>query len=489
MTKQQKLQAAVEKLETRKKSAQLRALLPDIEKRIAAGARIADIAQALSDNGLPITLATLKSYLYRARKAVRQSSREGDDVLQHHDPESLTTRNPGTPSLLYSPSASADPVRNINTVRCLRQLRRGDVFTRAELSRILGLTRATVGRAINELIAARLVLETDLHMEKGRPGRPGAGIRLNPQGAYAIGIDISSSALTGILIGLGMQVIERIIVPIESLRSDLLQMVDLIAQMPARLLSLSGVSSRQLQGVCISVPGLIDKTGRVVVAPFLHWRDVPLQTLLAARQELIWPVIVCNDAVAFAHAEQSRLNKTDVKNMLLILLAEGLGGAIIQQGQIVKGAHGFAGEFGHMIMSDKVSEASEAALEMLAGYPRFSPWLPGKATIEEQMAWIADPDNIKKIPRFPHILEKWAEALSAGLLNLIYLFDPEEIILGGPLSSLFPLIESQVQVMLKDNILYGYQIPPILITQFGADGAAIGAASTVLSKLFSLPAL
>ncbi|WLI77561.1 ROK family transcriptional regulator [Kosakonia sp. H02] len=489
MTKQQKLQAAVEKLETRKKSAQLRALLPDIEKRIAAGTSIADIARALSDNGLPITLATLKSYLYRARKAARKAPSDGGDPQNSFDVESSVTRNPGVSSRLYQSPASTQPSRNINTVRCLRQLRRGDIFTRAELSRMLGLTRATVGRAINELIADKLVLETDLQMEEGRPGRPGAGIRLNPQGAYAIGIDISSSALTGILIGLGMQVIEKIILPIESLKNDLLKMVELIAQIPARLLFLSGITSQQLQGICISVPGLIDKTGRVVVAPFLHWRDVPLQTLLAARQELVWPIIVCNDAVAFANAEQSRSNKTDVKNMLLILLAEGLGGAVIQHGQIVKGAHGFAGEFGHMIMSDKVSAASETAFEMLAGYQRFYPWLPENATIEEQMAWIADPANRRTIPQLPRILDKWAEALSAGLLNLIYLFDPEEIILGGPLSSLFPLIASQVQVMLKENILYGYQIPPILVTQFGADGAAIGAASMVLSNLFSLPVM
>lgn len=489
MTKQQKLQAAVEKLETRKKSARLRALLPDIEKRIAAGTGIADIAQALSDNGLPITLATLKSYLYRARKAARKEPPDWLASMDSNDTESMATRSSGALARLNQTSVFAESLRNINTVRCLRQLRREAIFTRAELARILGLTRATVGRAINELITAKLVLETDSQIEAGRPGRPGAGIRLNPDGAYAIGIDISSSTLTGILIGLGMQVIRKIVLPVESLKSDLLQTIELIAQMPARLLSSAGVTPRQLQGICISVPGLIDKTGRVVVAPFLHWHDVPLQTLLAARQELGWPIIVCNDAVAFANAEQSRSNKTDVKNMLLILLAEGLGGAIIQQGQIVKGAHGFAGEFGHMIMSVNLSASSETAWEMLAGYQRFYPYLPGNTTIEEQMAWLADPGNNSKIPQFPVILAKWAEALAAGLLNLIYLFDPEEIILGGPLSSLFPLIESQVQLMLKANILYGYQIPQIVITQFGADGAAIGAASMVLSKMFSLPAI
>jgi predicted NBD/HSP70 family sugar kinase len=75
------------------------------------------------------------------------------------------------------------------------------------------------------------------------------------------------------------------------------------------------------------------------------------------------------------------------------------------------------------------------------------------------------------------------------MLNLVYLLDPEKIVLGGPLSVLFPRIAPEVDSLLAANLLHGFTAPPIHITRFGVDGAAIGAASVVRDRIFSLPRL
>src|SRR5580698_4139717 len=125
MTKQRSLHLAIEKLEAGTKAARLRMLMPEIEQRLAAGARIADVVQVLNANGLPISTATLKSYLYRFRKAAkedtfldmpaplneksREALRSGPSLASEHGMATASIADaPTTPGLL----------RHINTARC-----------------------------------------------------------------------------------------------------------------------------------------------------------------------------------------------------------------------------------------------------------------------------------------------------------------------------------------------------------------------------------
>src|ERR1700676_1682802 len=212
VTKQRSLHQALEKMEAGSKAARLRTLMPEIEQRLAAGVRIADVVRTLTENGLPITSATLKSYLYRFRKAARQDQTDVSPGWQPGDrnldqPSQIPPGEKNSDSLATK-RASTTPglLRHINTARCLRMLRRGATLSRAELARELGLSRATIGSAISELIEAGLVIETTERPEGGRLGRPVSGVCLNPKGAYSIGIDISSVSLTGVLVDLEMRV-------------------------------------------------------------------------------------------------------------------------------------------------------------------------------------------------------------------------------------------------------------------------------------------
>ena len=105
-------------------------------------------------------------------------------------------------------------------------------------------------------------------------------------------------------------------------------------------------SSYDVSAVGVGAAGFVDLHGSVLFAPHLSWRDEPLQQVLARRLGL--PVVVDNDANTAAHAEMLFGAGRGYRHALLVTLGTGIGGAIVMDGRVLRGAHGLAGEFGHM---------------------------------------------------------------------------------------------------------------------------------------------
>ena len=86
-------------------------------------------------------------------------------------------------------------------------------------------------------------------------------------------------------------------------------------------------------------------------------------------------------------------------------------------------------------------------------------------------------------------LTLWAEALATGLANAALLLDPARIVLGGPLSALYPLVADRIATHLDGLLLQGPQRPTLHLARYGAEGAALGAAARLRDRLFTLPDL
>jgi predicted NBD/HSP70 family sugar kinase len=349
------------------------------------------------------------------------------------------------------------------------------------------MSRMTVGNAIKPLLDKGLVIEREESGERSSAGRPGILVQLNPSGAYFVGIDISTTAINAVLIDLTMTIIAKTNVSIAGDYRSTEKILDRFAELPEELLRRAGVRGKQLTGVGVSIPGIVSNAGKVVSAPWLGWKDFDLQTALSKKLRSRWPVRAINDAVAFASAVEAETPDQELSDVLLILLAEGIGSAQIRHGKIVAGAHGFAGEIGHMVMGASTKLAATQTFEILAGYKQFVPLLPADQTIPEGLAGLSN--GGKRERKLSVALEKWADALSTGLLNLIHIIDPERIVLGGPLAVLYPLVAQQVESLLASGLVYGFQVPPIGIAGFGGDVAAVGAAAAVREDLFTLPEL
>lgn len=374
-------------------------------------------------------------------------------------------------------------LRHINAIRCLRLLHDGRSLSRADIARELGLTRATIGNAMIVLEDAGYVIEGETHSTEGRKGRPGVGVSLNPTGAYFVGIDIGPRVLTAVVVDLRMNVVSRIVEPTgaDFRNADNIQgrILDLVRRVTAE----ASVPESKIEGLCVSVPGLVGRDGSVINAPFLEWRNYPLRKNLVAACDAGWIVTVCNDAFAFANAEASRLSPASGGSVLLVLMAEGLGGAVIDAGTHMMGAHGFSGEIGHTVIT---VEGRTDTFEMFAGAKAFSSLINPEFTVAEGVASLL---AMRDGPAVGEALDQWTEALAIGFANAVHLLDPGRIVLGGPVALLYPCVEKQVQEKLADKLLAGFSVPPISVSKIGADGAAIGAAATIREAIFTLPEL
>lgn len=374
-------------------------------------------------------------------------------------------------------------LRHVNAIKSLRLLHDGRALSRAEIARELGLTRATIGNAMTALVDAGYILEGETNPTEGRKGRPGVAIALNPEGAYFIGIDIGTRALIGVVIDLRMQVVARIAEPTGPRFRDADYMLERLLELLERLIGAARIDTARIEGLCVSVPGLVARDGSVVNAPFLEWRDYPLRSHLERACPDGWMVTVCNDAFALASAEASGISAAATDSTLLVLMAEGIGGAIVEAGRPMNGAHGYAGEIGHMLIA---AGGRVDTFEMLAGAKSFAGLLDPAQTVAEGIAaMLASLDD----PKVARALDAWAEALAAGLANAIHLLDPGQIILGGPTALLYPPVAEKVQAKLAEKLLAGFESVPIMVARYGADGAAIGAAATIRDALFTLPNL
>jgi len=373
----------------------------------------------------------------------------------------------------------------MNAVRCLRVLRRDVPLSRADIARELNVTRATVGNSIKQLLAENLVIDLNESAEANGAGRPGALVSLNPAGAYFIGLDISSAEINAVLIDFSMRVVAKRIVSIADRYQDPKRVIELLAALPKELVDVSKVRASRVRGVCISAPGIV-RDGKIISAPWLSWRDVDVVSAMSEAMKPSLPLQICNDAVALASAVAADSSESDLSDVLLLLLAQGIGSAHLRQGRVVEGAHGLGGEVGHMVMGGRPQMAATHTFEILAGYQRFLPFIENGVPIPEGLSKLVTREGS---PALDQALHEWALGLATGILNLIHILDPKTIVLGGPLAVLYPKVAERVESLLSENLVHGFNVPPISVARFGGDGAAIGAAALLRESLFDLPEL
>jgi predicted NBD/HSP70 family sugar kinase len=246
------------------------------------------------------------------------------------------------------------------------------------------------------------------------------------------------------------------------------------------MLSRYGVRARALG---ISVPGTVSPDCHVDAAN-LGWHNVDLSTLWPEA-----PVLVAgNDATLAASAESRRGAATGANVALHLHIEAGLGGAVVDHGTVMVGAHGAAGEFGHMPFGDPAiacpcgaygcwgTAVDGSALARLLGQP--TPRDP--VTYARRV--ISSPSS------FPAV-QTVAAALGRGIAGLVNAMDPDLVTLGGIGVDLLTAAPAEIDAAYRAGLM-AYRRnspPPVLPTALGDDGPIAGAAEEAWLAL--LPAL
>ena len=392
-------------------------------------------------------------------------------------------------------------VRKLNTSTVMDCIRLSAPLSRAELAVRTGLNRSTISSIIDGLIEMGFVHETV--RQDPKIGRPGMLLQLNPEGGFAVGIELGVDFITVVATNFVAQVLWRIRTPIHPGDPQIA-----ILEQAEQTISQALVHGRSLGlrplGIGAGVPGLVDaRQGKLVFAPNLKWVDVPVRLMWMRRFDL--PVFVENEANCAALGEFFYGVAHGVNNFVYLKTDVGLGGGILLDGHVFRGADGFGGEIGHMTLYEggevcgcgrrgcwetyvsspkvvervrrKLSEGAQSVMSQFVGNDL------GQLTIDVlvQAARQNDPLALQE-------LQEVGRHLAVGVANLINVFNPEMVVLGGELSPCGPWLIPVIDAYLQENIL-----PPLResirleVSSQGLDASVIGAVALVLDDIVREP--
>jgi predicted NBD/HSP70 family sugar kinase len=392
---------------------------------------------------------------------------------------------------MVAPSgATQEEMRRLNVSTLLRQIHVHGELSRAELTTRMGLNRSTIKALVGELSEAGLVTET-IPETSIRAGRPSHVVRPKSDTAYVLAANIGVDTVTVAAVGLGGIIERRADYPTPRPAEGHEKVIARLATEFGELQASMGPAA-WLAGVGVGVAGAIRRAdGFVEFAPNLGWRQVPFGQLLAERLGVPVQLSVGNDGDLGALAEHLRGAGRGIENLIYLSGEVGIGGGIVVEGRIVTGAQGYAGEVGHMMLNPNgrlcrcgshgcfETEAGEDAVLVACGREAGG----GRAALLEVFAAASQGE-----PRALDGLHEIAIWVARGLSTLVNLLNPDVVILGGPLWSLFfltgDLIRSELHAM---SIFAARTQVQVLQPGLGDDSSLLGAAELAFEPLLSDP--
>ena len=385
-------------------------------------------------------------------------------------------------------TTSAD-LRAHNLARLLRAVHDGGGSqTRAELTRQLSLARGTATVLVRDLADRGLIEEVQLPAdvsERRSRGRPTGVPSPHPDGPVALAVDLrddSFSVASFELTGRGAM--------LERHEREAGSGADLLTDLAARLAAHGTPLGSRLIGVGVAVPSPVSR-GRMEQPGLADWRGVDVAaTLIAQQADAAIPVLVGNDARLAGLAEARRGALRDLPVALHLHVATGVGGVLLSGGVPLTGAHGAAGEFGHMPLTGGTESCRCGAVgcwELDAGSHGLLR-RTGRAEQGDRMDLsrqvIADAATD---PGCARALTEVAEALGRGMGTLVNAHDPAAVGLSGLGRDILQAAPDAVQAGYAATLMRFHrdEPPPLIASQLGDLSVLTGAAELVFDSFLT----
>ncbi|MFC0866338.1 ROK family protein [Sphaerimonospora cavernae] len=372
-----------------------------------------------------------------------------------------------------------DAMRARNLALVLGEVDARGSLTRAALSEITGLTKTTVSKLVADLIEAGLVVEAGA-VRDGERGRPGMEVRISGERVAAVGLEINVDYLSVRLVDLARSVRLRRTQAVDNRTARPVDVIAALRDLTRGLVDEAVDIGLQVVGGVLAVPGPVDlATGVVHNAPNLGWREVPVPELL----RLPFPVRVENEANLAALGEL--WFGSGPPDFLYVSGEIGIGAGLVVRGRLFRGARGFAGELGHVVVSPDGPPCRCGARGCLERYAGQDALFTATAAedLTELVALLEAGDS-----RALTACERAGWALGVALSSAVNLVDPDTIVLGGIFARLFPWLAGTVTGMLAARLgqMRG-AVPPLVVSQLGTEAAALGAAGQVIQQVIANP--
>jgi N-acetylglucosamine repressor len=393
-------------------------------------------------------------------------------------------------------SGSKRLLRDLNRSIVLNLIAAHAPISRTDLAREGNLPAATVTHIVGDFVRTGLVSETQSDESSG--GRRPVHLAINPSAGHVAGVKLREDGMTVAVCDLACNVVHHMEAPLIPGAAPF-QAVESIAVAIETCIAQAGIAPTSVLRAGVGLSGLIDSTrGICRYSAILDWTDFELGPALEYRLRL--PVRIDNDVNTLAVAERHFGAGRDVDDFLLVTIGRGVGLGVVVGGEIYRGVHGGAGEVGHMTVdtSDDAPQCNcgkRGCLEAVAsdyGILRAATGEDPGHHVEDAMNVLLGRanDNDEQVRA---IFSRAGVALGVALANLVNIFDPALVLLGGEGMRAGDLLLASMRETLPRHIfgrLAGEQAEarlPLVIRRTTDVEWARGAASLVLSDVFRTP--
>ncbi|MER6185010.1 MULTISPECIES: ROK family transcriptional regulator [unclassified Streptomyces] len=316
-------------------------------------------------------------------------------------------------------------------------------LARLEVARRVGLSAAAVTKAVRPLIEAGYLVEGADDEARPALGRPANLVRVDGGRALFIGVKVTGDEIIGVLTDLccRIRVARHVPLPDRAAKAVLASVADLVHDLLAEA---DGVP---VLGLGVAVSGDVDRAeGTVRYSPFLDWRDVPLAELAALTTGL--PVTVDNDVRALTVAEQWFGAGAGLSDFAVVTVGAGIGCGLVVHGRVVAGAHGVAGEIGHVTVDPNgplCHCGNRGCVEAIAGEAAIV-----RRIREITGAELADAAEALALARrgvagAREVYARAGEAIGRGIATVANLLGPERVIISGEGLAAYDLFAEQIR--------------------------------------------
>ena len=380
---------------------------------------------------------------------------------------------------------SLETLRRRNRGLVLRAVQSGGATSRVDIVRATGLSRTTVSSLVNQLIAQGLLAESTDRLgapAANQTGRPPTRLTLEPSGGAVLGIHLRHDGIRLALADLSGAVLAEALVDLDvDHRAD--AALSFVEEATDGLLVEAGMARRRLLGAAVAISSPVPTLARHGPSLLTTWHDIDVADALTTRLGV--PVQVGNDANLGATAKRFFGAARTTRNLVYVMLAEGVGAGLYLDSHAYFGGKGVAGEFGHVVVAPggRVCRCgNRGCLETVASTTVMLELL-GRTS----PTTIATSDIVRAALGGDHatlrIIDDAGLAVGRSVASIVNLVNPETVVIGGPLAGLGELLLDPIR-----RGLAIYSVPmlsettELVMSSLGEEAEALGAVALVLRQ-------
>lgn len=373
-------------------------------------------------------------------------------------------------------------IKKLNRGLIIQNIIRHGYISRSDIAKTTGLNKATISSQVAELIDEKLVTETQ--QEHHTVGRRPIMLSINGSAGFVLGIDLDYKEIKFRISDLQGNFVDGKKLHVDTeVYEDVLNI--LIAEI-GNYKKKYAESHYGLAQTIIGIHGTVHNDEWIQFIPRLHWTNKDLKADIEKKLDM--DISIENTANLSVFAE--RVYKYPESDDLLgIVLSSGIGAGIINDGQLVKGNDGYAGEIGHMIISPYGRECrcgNHGCWELYAAEPVVLSELkekldrPGLTCIDIKTLIESNDETTLEI------MDQFIDYVAIGINNMINSYNPETLIINSELLKLYPNAVEEIEKRLRSSVsVYGR----IVLSDLGQDASVLGACAMGIQNFFEVKEL